>query len=195
MNNIAKKILALMLSIITVFALFACSAKTAEGTTGKPEEPTEKAEAPVEEPAEEPEAPVEEPTEEPEEVDPTVKMSVKTFEKKAEELGMTVPIFNNVIQAGVIDSAIVLKTQDNLTLWQAEYYILYNEESAKAVFEDNVGDPNAKTTIKADGTVSFEKTEDGKYLYIAYFGRSFFYINAEDKYASSIKSFVDAIGF
>lgn len=131
-------------------------------------------------------------------VKPDRGITVAEFEAKAKECGLKIPVMNNVVHAGVLDSSIVYKG-DSSILWQAEYYIMSNEESAIATFD------NAKETFQQqegeessvdDGNkISYEKIGDQKYQYVSRIGTTLVYIDVPSQYMSEVKDFIKAIGY
>ncbi len=126
-------------------------------------------------------------------------LTTEEFEKKAEKSGLTVPAFNNAVAPGLSDSSIVVKADGSKVLWQVEYYLFNNEESAVASYDLNKTnfekDGGTGTTTEADGKVKYEIKNAGKFRYMCRIGRTFMYLDVEEKYESEAKAFVNKVGY
>lgn len=175
MNNTTRRIIALLLSIITLFAICACSKSQANPAQSEPAAAK---------------------TEEPEVNDPTVKMSVNAFKAKAEAFGLEFPILQPVKPFGVSEIAVGCIFNNSDVDWQAEYYILYNEETAENSFTNMIPNMPSGGEVQdlPDGGRLYEQTADGQYGYMYCYGKSMLFILTDEKFENDAKAFVASLG-
>ena len=80
--------------------------------------------------------------------------------------------------------------------WQAEYYILYNEETADNAFMNNISNMPSGGEVQdlPDGGRFYEQTADGQYGYLYCYGKSMLFILTDEKFESDAKAFVASLG-
>ena len=99
----------------------------------------------------------------------------------------------SVITAGKIDNSSVL--------WKTDFMVAKSEDNAIGMFESNkenfekVSGASASTSTSIGNFNSYQKTGNGKYMYLCRVDKTLLYANVDEKYKDEFRDFVDKLGY
>lgn len=83
--------------------------------------------------------------------------------------------------------------------WKMDFLEASSMNEAALMYNSNVQTfesiSGASTSIKLNNYGKYEKTGNGKFMYVSYLENTMIYVNADEQYKDEIKEFIDAIGY
>ena len=128
-------------------------------------------------------------------------VSADDFKSKAEASGLMTE--DNTAQFKdydhVVSAITAVKVENSSALWTTDFVVANSEDKAKGMFESNKEDfdkiSGTSTSTSVGNYDTYERTGDGKYMYLCRVDKTLLYANVDEKYKDEFKAFAEKLGY